>query len=126
MFWQCRLCLLEPHLDTHRYLQSANCFQSCVPLTVTLQDRVPAALQPHLSPPHPAFAHSFTQTFFQFLDYVRFLLLCLDHLANFSSSFQSQLGCHFPQEDLSDSFLSRCPFSRACRTPFSPIQVPVI
>ena len=40
-------------------------------------------------------------------------------LINVSSSFQSQLGCHFPQENLSDCSLPRCPFPRAC--PVEPV-----
>ena len=52
------------------------------PLTVTLQGGVLAALQAHLSPLHCTLAHSFVQGLFQFLDYVRFFILCPDHCHN--------------------------------------------
>lgn len=42
----------------------------------------PGCSPSYLSPLHCALAHSFIQGFFQFLDYVRFFILCLDHYHN--------------------------------------------
>ena len=79
------------------------------PLTVTLQGGVLAALQAHLSPLHLLIhsSRAFSSSLTMLASLSSAQITVTTTLINVCSSFPSQLGCHFPQEDLPDCSLPR-------------------